>query len=626
VAEQSVIQEGETFREQARRLPNEPGVYIFHDEDDAVLYVGKARSLRKRVLSYLKKDAVDRKTRELVPRVVRIEAIVATSETEALLLEQNFIKRYRPPFNVRLRDDKSYPYISVTVGDEYPRVMFTRERHRRGVRYFGPYSSARAVRSTLETLNKVFPYRPCEGPTPGRRSGIPCLDYHIGRCAAPCVHLISQEDYRAVIDQVIMFLEGRTRPIERDLEKRMKVAAEAEEFEEAARLRNRLTSLRTLAQRQQVDSGSSTYDVVALAKSDEGLANVQLFPIRSGRLDERRSMYLENIGDAPAGELIVSFLAEYYAQQVGVPPLVVVQCELDDRDLLEDYLSERRDSRVEVRVAARGEKRRMLELARRNAELALRHDALAAARTRARRAEALEELREALDLEALPVRIECYDISNLGETNRVASMVVFEEAVPRRSDYRSFGIRHEHGQDDFRSLAEAVRRRFARYRLVEEEGYDRSFATLPNLVVIDGGKGQLGAALEAMREFDLPRVAVVSLAKREEEIFVPGRAASVRLMRDSPGLLLLQRIRDEAHRFAITHHRRRRGKSQTTSLLDELPGVGERRRAALLSHFGGADRLLDASREELEAVPGLPAKVGRDLYDHLHRTGASRRR
>jgi excinuclease ABC subunit C len=613
----------DSFRAQALRLPNEPGVYVFHDADDEVLYVGKAGSLRKRVLSYLKKDAIDRKTLELVPRVVRIEAIVATSETEALLLEQNYIKRFRPTFNVRLRDDKSYPYISVTVGDEYPRVMFTRERHRRGVRYFGPYSSARAVRSTLETLNKVFPYRPCEGPTPGRRSGVPCLDYHIGRCAAPCVNLISHDDYRAVIDQVIMFLEGRTRPIERDLERRMQAASAAQEFEEAARLRNRLTSLRTLAQRQYVDSGSSTYDVVAIAIED-GLANVQLFPVRSGRLGERRSMYLENIGESPPSEMLVTFLAEYYAQQVGVPPLVVVPCELEDQDVLEEYLSERRGSRVEVRVASRGEKRRMLEMAERNAELALKHEALAASRTRARRAEALEELREALDLEALPIRIECFDASNTGESQRVAAMVVFEEAVPRRSDYRTFAMRHEGGQDDFRSIGEAVSRRFARYRLVDEEGYDRSFSTLPNLVVIDGGKGQLAAALAAMREFELPRVAVVALAKREEEVFVPGRASSVRLPRDSPGLLLLQRIRDETHRFAITFHRKRRGRVQTTSLLDDLPGVGERRRAVLLRHFGAADALLDASREELEAVPGLPPKVGRDLYDHLHRTGTRR--
>ncbi len=370
----AVIQADDTFRAQALRLPNEPGVYIYHDADDAVLYVGKARSLRKRVLSYLKKDAIDRKTLELVPRVVRIEAIVATSETEALLLEQNYIKRFRPPFNVRLRDDKSYPYISVTVGDEYPRVMFTRERHRRGVRYFGPYSSARAVRSTLETLNKVFPYRPVRGARrPAAARACRASITTSGRCAAPCVDLISHDDYRAVIDQVIMFLEGRTRPIERDLERRMQVAAAAQEFEEAARLRNRLTSLRTLAQRQHVDSGSSTYDVVAIA-IEEGIANVQLFPVRSGRLDERRSMYLENIGESPPGELLVSFLAEYYAQQVGVPPLVVVPCELDDQEVLEEYLSERRG------LAGRGARR----LARREAAHARDGRAQRGARAQAR--------------------------------------------------------------------------------------------------------------------------------------------------------------------------------------------------------------------------------------------------
>jgi excinuclease ABC subunit C len=289
-----------------------------------------------------------------------------------------------------------------------------------------------------------------------------------------------------------------------------------------------------------------------------------------------------------------------------------------------EYLGELRGAQVELRASERGDKRRMLELATRNAELALRHDALVAERTRARRAGALEELREALDLEALPVRIECFDISNLGETNRVASMVVFEEAVPRRADYRKFGIRHEQGQDDFASMYEAVRRRFARHRLVEEEGYDRSFATLPNLVLIDGGKGQLNAALEAMAEFDLPRVAVASLAKREEEVYLPGRPDPILLPRDSGGLLLLQRVRDEAHRFAVGFHRQRRAKAQTDSLLDRLPGVGAVRRRALIAHFGDAERMLAASREELEAVPGLPAKVGRELYEHLHRVSGAR--
>jgi excinuclease ABC subunit C len=610
-----------SFREQARALPDEPGVYVFHD-DDGPLYVGKARSLRKRVLSYLKRDAFDRKTRDLVPRVRRIEAVVAASETEALLLEQNFIKRYRPPFNVRLRDDKSYPYIAVTIEDEYPRVLFTRERHRKGVLYFGPYSSASKVRGTLETLNKIFPYRPCEGPTPGRRSGVPCLDYHIGRCAAPCVGLISAERYREVIDDVVEFLGGRTKRIERDLERRMREAAAAQEFEEAARLRNRLTAVRHLAQRQHVEAGSGSYDVIALAV-EGGLANVQLFPVRSGRLDERRSLYLENADGAAPGEMIASFIGEFYAQQVAVPPLVVVPEPIEDAELLEAFLAERRGARVELRAAERGEKRRMLELAQRNAELALRHDALVAERTRARRASALEELREALDLEALPVRIECFDVSNLGESNRVASMVVFEEAVARRSDYRKFAIRESAGQDDFASIAEAVRRRFARHRLVEEDGYDRSFATLPNLVLIDGGKGQLSAAVAAMGEFDLPRVAVASIAKREEEVFVPGRAEPVRLPRDSVGNLLLQRVRDEAHRFALGFHRQRRARDQTDSMLDRLPGIGPKRRRALIEHFGDVERLLGASREELEAVPGLPSKVGRDLHAHLHRTGGA---
>jgi excinuclease ABC subunit C len=621
-AEPASLSELPSFREQARALPNEPGVYAFHDDDDAVLYVGKARSLRKRVLSYLKNDPLDRKTRDLVPRVRRIEAVVAASETEALLLEQNFIKRYRPPFNVRLRDDKSYPYIAVTVDEDYPRVLFTRERHRRGVRYFGPYSSASKVRSTLETLNKIFPYRPCEGPTPGRRSGVPCLDYHIGRCGAPCVGLISKEDYRRVIDDVVLFLEGKSRPIERDLERRMKEAASRQEFEDAARLRNRLDAVRHLAQRQGVDSGTDTYDVIGAAAGG-ATANIQVFPVRSGRLDERRSVYLEGAEGSDLPDVVAYFIADYYSAQIGIPPLIVIPTVVEESEVLAEFLSERRGAKVEIRAAERGEKKRMLDLAQRNAELALQHDAVIAERTRARRAQALEELREALDLESLPVRIECFDISNLGETNRVASMVVFEEGVPRKSDYRKFGIEHGFGQDDFRSMHEAVRRRFARHRLVEEEGYDRSFATLPNLVLIDGGKGQLSAALEAMAEFDLPRVAVASLAKREEEVYVPGRSEPIHLPREAPGNLLLQRVRDEAHRFALGFHRQRRAKAQTASLLDSLPGIGATRRRALIAHFGDAERLIAASREELEAVPGVPAKVGRNLYEHLHRTSGA---
>jgi excinuclease ABC subunit C len=436
------------------------------------------------------------------------------------------------------------------------------------------------------------------------------------------VGLVSQEEYRVIVDDVILFLSGRTRPIERSLERRMREAAERQDYEEAARVRNRLSAVRHLAERQHVDGGTGSYDAIGLAV-EGGLANVQLFPVREGRIEERRSFYLENVEGVPAGEIVGSFAAEYYAQQVGVPPLVVVPVEPLDADVLAGFLAEQRGAGVEIRVAERGDKRRILELAQRNAALALRHDTLVAERTRARRAQALEELREALDLEALPLRIECFDVSNLHESHRVASMVVFEEGVPRKSDYRKFAIRHGHGQDDFRSIAEAVGRRFARLRLVDEEGYDRSFATAPNLVVIDGGKGQLGAALEAMAPLDLPRVAVIGLAKREEEVFVPGRAQAVRLAADSNALLLLRRIRDEAHRFAIGFHRQRRDRQQTVSLFDRLPGVGAVRRRVLVGHFGDAERLLAASREELEAVPGLPPKLGRDLYDHLHRTGGA---
>jgi excinuclease ABC subunit C len=585
-----------------------------------VLYVGKAASLRKRVASYFASVNRDRKSEELVSRAASIEPIVVASASEALLLEQQLIKRHRPPLNARLRDDKSYPYIAVTLADEYPRVLFTRERHRQGVRYFGPYASAQKVRTTLETLNKIFPYRPCEGPAPGRRSGVPCLDYHIGRCAAPCVGLITAEAYRAVIDDVIAFLEGRTNKIERDLERRMLEASERHLFEEAARTRNRLTAVRHLSERQAVAVGSGTYDAIALAVEGD-IANVQLLAVRGGRIEERRSHYLENAEVEGEDTLLARFLLEYYDTQVGIPPLVCVHTEVADSDLIAGFLSERRGATVELRVAERGDKRRVVSMARRNAELGVRHDVLRSQRTRTRRIEGLEELREALNLEALPIRIECFDISNLQDTNAVASMVVFEDGAAKRSEYRRFGIRHGRGQDDFRSLAEAVTRRFERHRRVDEDGYDRSFATLPNLLVIDGGKGQLGAALDAMRSFDLPRVAVVSLAKREEEVFLPGRAHPVLLPRESPGLQLLQQVRDEAHRFALRGHRTRRAAGQTASLLDTLPGVGAVRRRALIAHFGDVARLLEASRSELEAVPGVPPAVGRKIYDHLHRVG-----
>ena len=612
----------ERLQAQLHALPDSAGVYLFKDTAGEVLYVGKAKSLRKRVQSYFRRDpGTLLRVGGLVSRIDEIELVSASSETEALFLEQNLIKRHRPPFNIRLRDDKSYPYIAVTVQDEYPRVMFTRERHRKGVLYFGPYSSAKKVRETLDVLNRVFPYRPCEGPQPGRRSGVPCLDYHIGRCAAPCVGLISQQDYGQVIDHVVEFLSGRVRPLERQLEQAMKQASKSHEYEDAARYRNRLLAVQHLSERQVADKRSlGSADVLGVAVAGD-TANVQLFHLRDGRLADRHSFYLENTEGRDQSDVLWGFALEYYGGQVAIPGQVIVPPGMQDADLLAAFLGDRRGTAVEVRAAQRGERRRLADLAARNAQLALDHDTLLAERTRARRIEALEELREQLNLEALPIRIECFDISNLGETDTMASMVVFEDAVAKRSHYRSFAIRHQRGQDDFASMREAVSRRFARMRAVDAERYDQSFAATPSLVVIDGGKGQLNAALDAMAEYDLPRVAVISLAKREEEVFLPGRADPVILDPSSAGLQLLQRVRDEAHRFALRRHRGRRSRGQVASIFDSLPGVGPARKRLLIQHFGTPERFVSAERAELEAVPGLPAKVARTIYESLHKAG-----
>jgi excinuclease ABC subunit C len=612
----------ERIEAQLKALPAKPGVYLFRAPNDTVLYVGKAKSLRSRVRSYFRAGDARRGLDSLTSRVDRVEIVITSTETEAFHLEQNFIKRHRPPFNVRLRDDKSYPYIAVTVDDDFPRVMFTRERHRRGVVYFGPYANAKKVRETLDVLNRVFRFRPCEGPQPGRHSGIPCLDYHIDRCLAPCVAYVSKEAYREIIDGVIDFLSGETQPILEQLDERMRAASERQDFEEAARMRNRLVSVRHLAERQAADKRAiGTVDVIGVASAD-GTAAVQVFPLRGGRLSDRHSFFLENVSGQDLESLVEAFCLEYYGSAPSIPPLIVVPPDAGKLAGLEEFLSDLRGTRVEVRPARRGEKRRLQELAQQNAELALESDTMRSERTRLRRIEALEELREQLNLESLPIRIECFDISNIQESAPVGSMVVFQDAVPKKAHYRKFGIRHEGGQDDFAMMAEVVSRRFARARpATSAADYDEGFAAVPNLVVIDGGKGQLSAALAAMHQFDLPRVAVIALAKRAEEVFVPGRPDPIVLDPSSAGLQLLQRIRDEAHRFAVGFHRQRRDKEARESILDALPGVGPARKRALLRHFGSPERLLAATAEELEGVPGVPSKTGRQIYAALHKAG-----
>jgi excinuclease ABC subunit C len=648
----------EKLEQQRHDLPDAPGVYVFRDRGGNALYVGKANSIRKRVASHFAGKGGGRGagmggTAELTARTDSIDALVTETEAEALLAEQSFIKRYRPRFNIRLRDDKSYPYVGVSLDEEFPRVYFTRERHRPNRAYFGPFSSAKRVRETLDLLGKLFQYRTCEGPEPGRRSGVPCLDYYIKRCQAPCVGYIDREEYRGNIDRIIGFLSGRYREIADDLEAKMQEASEAQDFERAGLFRDRLNAVRSMMERQQVAGGSlGSADLIGVAVEASD-ANAQVFQVRDGILAERQGFYLageggDEDGERDPGEVAETFLLQYYGAAPAVPARVIVGPELRDRtEVLAEALSSQRDSQVEVRVASRGDLRRLRELAVKNAKLALAQDKLRREHRRQQRVESLAALQDALGLERVPVRIEGFDVSNLGETHTVASMVVFEGGAPKKSDYRKFKIRgdDENGDqpagetkpspepkarrrrpDDVAAINEVLTRRLGRYVQQadispHDSDRDASFASLPDLVVIDGGKGQLSAGLRALEPLLERGVAVVGLAKRIEEIFVPGRMDPVLLEEGSDALRILQRVRDEAHRFAITFHRSRRDKAMTASVLDGVRGVGPARKRALLRHFGSPDKLLSASREELEAVPGVPGKLAREIHRQLHRAG-----
>jgi excinuclease ABC subunit C len=605
-------------------LPDSPGVYLFYDEAGELLYVGKARSIRKRVASHFSGGET-----RLTSRVERIDFLVTANEAEALLAEQSFIKRHRPRFNIRLRDDKSYPYVCVSLDEDYPRVYFTREKHRAGRAYFGPFSSAKRVRETLDLLGRLFQFRTCEGAEPGRRSGSPCLDYYIKRCGAPCVDYVGREEYRRNIEAIVDFLSGRYRQVEDDQRAKMEDAAAAREFERAALHRDRLKAIRSLFERQRVAGGSvGTADLIGVA-TEGADANAQVFQVRDGILAERQSFYLDNQAEREPAEVAEEFIGQYYSASPAMPRTIVVGPYLRDRaELLAAALGERRGSPVEVRVAERGDKRRLRELAERNARLALDQDRLRREHRRQRRVDALADLREALEMEELPVRIEGFDVSNLGGEHTVASMVVFEGGATKKSDYRRFRVRgaRANGSDDFASMQEVLERRVDRYLeqadLSPHDGErDESFASLPSLVVIDGGKGQLAAGMRALRPFAERGATIVSLAKREEEVYVPRRPAPLDLAADSEASQLLQRVRDEAHRFAIGHHRGRRGRAMTASVLDELRGVGPARKRAFLRHFGTPERFLAASREELEAVPGVPGKLAREIHEQLHRIG-----
>ena len=601
-------------------LPTSPGVYIFKDSAGVVLYVGKAKNIRSRVANYFTRSGDGRpKIAELRSRVRQIDFIATRTETEALVLEANLIKRHRPRFNASLRDDKSYPYIVVTLGDEYPRVFATRSSHDPHHRYFGPFPSASSVHATLDVLNKTFPFRKCRGPEPGRRSGVPCLNYHIGRSVAPCIGAVTKEEYDKIIADVIAFLEGRVDCLIRLREAAMREAAKAMDFERAATLRDEVLSLQHVRDRQQATIASEdSFDAVGAYAEDES-ACVQVFAVRDGQIVNRDSFLLDNYGEAPAEGVALSFIPQYYGT-AAVPREVLVQSEEPEEDLatLADHLSGLRGTRVEVRRPQRGDKRRILEMALHNAELGLEHERVLEEARRNKVASTLDGLREELALPRIPVRIECYDISNTMGTNSVASMVVFQGGRPAKGEYRRFRIRTVEGADDPASMAEVVRRRLERLKVGDEK-----FTPAPDLILLDGGKGQLSAVMPVIGEMgvasELPDIPVRSLAKRDEEVFQPGRPEPVLLDRNSPELHLLQRVRDEAHRFANTYHRKLRTKEMTASVLDELPGVGPTRKKKILEHFGTPEAFLGASLEELEAVPGLPGKVAREIHARLHR-------
>jgi len=595
-------------------LPDRPGVYLMKDARADVVYVGKAQSLRNRVRSYWQKAVPAgevHRIRSVIDRVADLEYTVTDSESEAFLLEANLIKRYRPRFNVRLKDDKSYPYIKITLGDDFPRVERTRRLPADGSRYFGPYASASSVDESMNLVRRLFPFRTC---TIEIRDGVralprPCLLFHIKRCQGPCIGAVSKEAYRADIAQIGLFLEGRQETLISALRADMTAASDRQDYERAAGLRDKVKAIeRTMESQKMAAFAKTELDALGLARQDNQAA-VQLFTVRGGKLVGRDVFLLDAARDASDEEVLGSFLEQFYTRAMSIPPTILLPRALAERGAVEDFLSGRRGSPVHLRVPQRGEKRELIDLARRNAAETLAREHARWLADQGRTLGALEELAAALDLPGPPTRIECYDISNFQGAQSVGSMVVFEEGRPRTGEYRRFRIRTVEGPNDFASHQEVLRRRFRRPKAGDEGAEEELRWRLPDLVVIDGGKGQVAAAKEVLDELGLHDVPLVGLAKEREELFLPDSSAPILLPVTSPALYLVQRLRDEAHRFAITYHRELRAKSSVRSVFDDLPGIGPKRRRALLRVFGSARRVREAPLEQIAAVPGIGPRL-----------------
>ncbi len=634
------------YRPAPGEIPESPGVYRFRDQRGRVIYVGKAKSLRQRLNSYFADFAsLHPRTQMMLQTAAGVDWTVVGTEVEALQLEYSWIKEFDPRFNVKYRDDKSYPYLAVTMGEEYPRVMVMRGAKRKGTKYFGPYSHAWAIRDTVDTLLRVFPVRTCSAGVFKRSGqiGRPCLLGYIGKCSAPCVKRVSAQEHRALAEDFCDFMAGQTSRFASRLEAEMREAARLEEFERAARLRDDLRALERAIEKQAVVLGDGTdCDVIALAE-DQLEAAVQIFYVRGGRVRGQRGWVLDKVEDVTPAGLVEHFLGQVYgdtpddaeAVNAGIPREVLVPELPPDPASMTQWLAERRGGPVSLRVPQRGDKKALLETVARNAGESLALHKTRRASDLTTRSRALSEIQEGLGLDDAPLRIECYDVSNLQGTHVVASMVVFEDGLARKSEYRRFAIKGTDGTDDISAIGEVISRRFRRYLAEREKtgeldtlgdpeaaeppevGGQKKFAYPPNLVVVDGGPGQAAAAARALAELGIDDVAVCGLAKRLEEVWLPGEEYPVILPRSSEGLYLLQRVRDEAHRFAITYHRQKRAKAATASALDNVPGLGPARRAALLKHFGSVRKLCAASAEEIAAVPGIGPRLAVTIATRL---------
>jgi excinuclease ABC subunit C len=613
----------DSLRSKLRHLPDRPGVYLMKGSDGAILYVGKAKSLRARVRSYFAKTAPDSlKTRELVARIVNFETIVVSSEAEALILENNLIKEHRPRFNVNLRDDKTYPYLKVTVQEPFPRVVVTRRLQKDGARYFGPYTDVRRMRQALSVVKRLYTVRSCHYRLPKEAPARPCLDHHIGRCLAPCVGLQTEREYRGMIEEIVDVLGGHTRRAAARLKKEMAQASAELEFERAAELRDAAAQLEALENRQKVvDIEGADRDIVAFARDGDEACGVVL-RIREGKLLGREAVFLANLQDEGDDAVLDALAGRFYVGRGGteeetVPGEIFFSADFADRAVLEELLRERTARRVVIRVPQRGGKLRLVELAEQNARHLLEERRLLGEHAREAAPDALYELQDVLELEAVPRRIACFDVSHTQGSEVVASAAVFKNGRPHKSAYRRFRIRGDWGNDDYRSLHEAVTR-YVR-RVIDEQ------QEMPGLLLIDGGKGQLGAAQAALEELGCANLPVVSLAKRDEEIFSTGRSQPLRLPRRSGGLRLLQRIRDEAHRFAVSYNRNLRTRRTVRSELVEIPGVGTARQRQLLERFGSLRGVARASEEQIAALPGFGIRLARNVREHARRvTGADR--